>query len=72
MASQQRIYKVTNKTSGTQHLVRAVSQAVARSHVAKNVIEVDVASPDDTYRLATAGVMVEETSAGPVQKEIGE
>ncbi len=72
MASQQRIYKVTNKTSGNQHLVRAASQAIARSHVAKNVIEVAVASPDDTYRLATAGVMVEETTADAVQLELGE
>lgn len=68
----QRIYKVTNKTSGNQHLVRATTQAIARSHVAKNVIEVTVASPDDTYRLATAGVMVEETTDGPIQKELGE
>jgi hypothetical protein len=65
-----RIYKVTQ--DGKHRLVRANNQAMARSHVAKSTIEVAVATPDDTYQLATAGVVVEETTAGPVQKEIGE
>lgn len=65
-----RIYKVTH--NGKHHLVRANSQAVARSHVAKNTISVAVASPDDTYELAQAGVKVEETGAVPAQIEMGE
>lgn len=65
-----RIYKVTH--NGKHHLVRANSQAVARSHVAKHSITVAVASPDDTYELAQAGVKVEETGATPAQVEIGE
>ena len=66
----QRIYIV--KQGETKRLVRAASQAVARSHVAKSTISVEVASPDDTFELALAGVVVEETSLAAVQKEIGE
>lgn len=66
----QRIYIV--QQGETKRLVRAASQAVARSHVAKSTISVEVASPDDTFELALAGVAVEETSLAPVQKEIGE
>lgn len=65
-----RIYKVTH--NGKHHLVRANSQAVARSHVAKNSISVVVATPDDTYELAQAGVKVEEACFIPVQIEIME
>ena len=65
-----RIYKVTQE--GKHRLVRANTQAVARSHVAKSSIAVAVASPDDTYELAQLGVKVEETVDVPAQKEIGE
>jgi hypothetical protein len=65
-----RIYKVTH--DGKHRLVRASTQAMARSHVAKSSIEVVVASPDDTYELAQQGVKVEETGSAPAQKEIGE
>ena len=62
----QRIYIV--KQGETKRLVRAASQAVACSHVAKSTISVEVASPDDTFELALAGVVVEETSLAPVQR----
>jgi len=65
-----RIYKVTHNNE--HRLVRAASPAMARSHVARHSIMVAVASPDDTYELAQAGVKVEETGAVPAQKEIGE
>lgn len=65
----QRIYKV--QYNNESRLVRAVSPAAARNHVAKHSIDVCVASPDDTYALATAGVKVEETSDN-AQMEIGE
>lgn len=58
--------------NGTQRLVRASTAAAVRNHIAKDTIAVEVASPDDTYKLAQAGIKVEETSAGPVQVEIGE
>lgn len=70
MAANQRIYVVTQGES--RRLVRATNPAVARSHVAKSTILVDVASPSDTFELALAGVKVEETSTAPAQKEIGE
>lgn len=66
----QRIYRVTQ--GDVSRLVRATSQATARSHVAKDTITVEVASPTDTYELAIAGVKVEETGAVPAQMEIGE
>ncbi|MFN3375500.1 MAG: hypothetical protein ACK40S_02965 [Burkholderiaceae bacterium] len=65
----QRIYVVTH--NGARRLVRASTPAVARSHVAKSTISVEVASPDDTFELARAGVTVEETATTPAQKELG-
>ena len=66
----QRIYLV--QQGDTRRLIRAASQAVARSHVAKSTILVSVASPDDTFALAQAGAVVEETASVPAKKEIGE
>lgn len=66
----QRIYVATQGEA--KRLIRAANPAVARSHVAKSTISVEVASPDDTFELALAGVAVEETSLAPVQREIGE
>lgn len=63
----QRIYLV--QQGDTKRLIRANSQAVARSHVAKSTILVDVASPDDTFALAKAGVEVEETIAAPTTEQ---
>lgn len=65
-----RLYLAT--INGNQRLVRASNAAIVRNHIAKDTIAVEVASPDDTYRLAQAGIKVEETGAGPVQREIGE
>lgn len=53
-------------------LIRANTPATARSFVAKDTIQVSVASPDDTYELANKGVKVEDTTDQPVQLEIGE
>lgn len=50
----QRIYVVTQGEA--KRLIRAANPAVARSHVAKSTISVEVASPDDTFELALAGV----------------
>lgn len=66
----QRIYVVTQGEA--KRLIRAATPAVARSHVAKSTISVEVASPDDTFELALAGVAVENTSPAPAQMEIGE
>lgn len=66
----QRIYLAT--ANGNQRLVRASTAAAVRNLIAKDTIAVEVASPDDTYKLAQAGVKVEETTTGPVQTEIGE
>lgn len=66
----QRIYVVTQ--GDAKRLIRAANPAVARSHVAKSTISVEVASPDDTFELALAGVAVENTSPATAQMEIGE
>lgn len=65
-----RIYAV--KQGDTCRLIRATNPAVARSHVARNTISVRVATTDDVYEMAVAGVKVEEAVTGPVQMEIGE
>jgi hypothetical protein len=65
-----RIYKTIQ--GDTVRLVRANTPATARSFVAKDTIQVSVASPDDTYELATKGVKVEDTTDAPAQLEIGE
>ena len=65
-----RLYLAT--TNGAQRLVRASTAAAVRNLIAKDTIAVEVASPDDTYKLAQAGVKVEETTTGPGQMEVGE
>lgn len=66
----QRIYLVHQ--SGVDRLVRASNPNIARSFVARDTIQVSVAGQDDIYELAREGVTVEESSEGPVQKELGE
>ena len=55
-----------------KHLVRAATPASVRNHIAKEIIRVEVASPDDIYSLAKAGVPVQDTRQAPVQLEVGE
>jgi ribosome biogenesis SPOUT family RNA methylase Rps3 len=67
MATEQRIYKVTN---GDQtHLVQAVSQAQALRHVAGKTFSVDVAKAIDVAMLMGKGVTLETASviAEPAQ-----
>lgn len=68
----QRIYITTNKDTGSRRLVRASSQAVARSHIAKDLIGVEVANTDDVFELASSGAKVEETSSEQANRELGE
>lgn len=68
--AQQRIYLVTH--GDDKRLIRAISQANARNHIARNSIAVAVASQDDIVALISTGQKVEETSNEPVQLEIGE
>lgn len=70
MKPNQRIYLVTQ--GATARLVRATTPAVARSHVARTEFEVRVATQDDIVMAITDGSIVEETTEGPVQKELGE
>ncbi len=57
MATEQRIYKVTN--GGTTHLVQATSQAQALRHVAGKTFAVEVAKAVDVAQLMTKGCTVE-------------
>lgn len=57
MATEQRIYKVTNGDS--THLVQAVSQAQALRHVAGKTFSVDVAKAIDVAMLMGKGVTLE-------------
>lgn len=68
--AQQRIYLAAH--GDAKRLIRATSQANARNHIARNSITVAVASQDDIVALVSGGHKVEETSAEPVQTELGE
>lgn len=61
MATEQRIYKVTN--GDTTHLVQAASQAQALRHVAGKTFSVDVAKAIDVATLMSKGAKVETASA---------
>lgn len=59
-----RIYIVSH--AGIRRLIRAANQAAARSHAARSIIEVKVASVDESIELARQGVLVEDAAAGAV------
>lgn len=68
MATEQRIYKVTN--GDNTHLVQAVSQAQALRHVAGKTFSVDVAKAIDVAVLMGKGVVVEAASVIAEQTQI--
>jgi hypothetical protein len=68
MATEQRIYKVTN--GDNTHLVQAVSQAQALRHVAGKTFSVDVAKAIDVALLMGKGVTVETASVVAEQTQI--
>jgi hypothetical protein len=68
MATEQRIYKVTN--GDNTHLVQAVSQAQALRHVAGKTFNVDVAKAIDVAVLRGKGVTVETASVIAEQTQI--
>jgi hypothetical protein len=57
MATEQRIYKVTN--GGTTHLVQAASQAQALRHIAGKTFTVEVAKAIDVATHMGKGAVVE-------------
>ena len=65
-----RIYIATHGES--KRLIRANTPSAARNHIARDSITVKVASQDDLVKMVSAGRVVEETQAGPVQLEMGE
>ena len=72
MATEQRIYKVTN--GDKTYLVQAVSQAQALRHVAGRTFAVEVAKAIDVAQLMGKGVHVETASviAEQTQLNVGE
>jgi ribosome biogenesis SPOUT family RNA methylase Rps3 len=68
MATEQRIYKVTN--GDNTHLVQAVSQAQALRHVAGKTFSVDVAKAIDVAMLMGKGVTLETASVIAEQTQI--
>ncbi|CDN87380.1 hypothetical protein BN948_01802 [Hydrogenophaga intermedia] len=69
MATNTRPYVVTDKTSGTKRLVRATSQATARSHVARDRFAVEAASANDVLDLIATGVKAEDAAAEPQEAQ---
>lgn len=68
MATEQRIYKVTNGDS--THLVQAVSQAQALRHVAGKTFSVEVAKAIDVAVLMGKGAKLETASVVPEQGQM--
>lgn len=68
MATDQRIYKVTN--GDKTYLVQAVSQAQALRHVAGRVYSVEVAKAVDVAQLMSNGTSLEVASTIPEQSQI--
>lgn len=68
MATEQRIYKVTNGEN--THLVQAVSQAQALRHVAGKTFSVEVAKAIDVAMLMGKGVTLETASVIAEQAQI--
>ena len=68
--SKQRIYIA--KHGESKRLIRASTPAAARNHIARDSIMVDVASQDDLVEMISKGRVVEETTEGVVQMEMGE
>lgn len=68
MATEQRIYKVTNGDS--THLVQAVSQAQALRHVAGKTFSVEVAKAIDVAQCMSKGATVEVASVIAEQAQI--
>ena len=62
MTAPTRIYAVTNRETGFEHLIRATNQAQAVRHAARNQFTVDVATQDQLVELVAAGVKVEDSS----------
>jgi len=60
MATEQRIYKVTN--GDKIYLVQAASQAQALRHIAGKMFSVEVAKTIDVARLMSAGAKIEEAA----------
>ena len=68
MATEQRIYKVTN--GDKSYLVQASSQAQALRHIAGKHYTVDVAKAVDVAQLMGKGVQVETASVVPEQSQM--
>ena len=68
MATDQRIYKVTN--GDKTYLVQATSQAQALRHVAGRVYSVEVAKAVDVAHLMSNGIGLEVAATIPEQSQI--
>ena len=68
MATEQRIYKVTN--TDKSYLVQAVSQAQALRHVAGRQYVVEVAKAVDVAQLMSKGIQLEVASVASEQGQL--
>ena len=68
MATEQRIYKVTN--TDKSYLVQAVSQAQALRHVAGRQYAVEVAKAVDVAQLMSKGIQLEVASVASEQGQL--
>lgn len=64
-----RLYAVNEVSTGKTYLVEAFSQASARNHAARNAFAVSIPTNIEAFKLAQAGVKIEETDS-PEQLDI--
>ncbi len=63
MSSKKRPYRIVNEDTGAVHMVLAISQAQAVSHVARNLFTVTAASGMDVAQHAISGGKIEDAGA---------
>ncbi len=63
MSSKKRPYRIVNEDTGAVHMVLAISQAQAVSHVARNLFTVTAASGMDVAKHAIGGGTIEDAGA---------
>ena len=72
MSNKKRPYRIVNEDTGAEHMVLAISQAQAVSHVARNLFSVTAASGMDVANHAMAGGKIEDATTGASSQDSGD
>ncbi len=72
MKSQSRFYIVTIRHTAEKRLVKASGKHSARSHVAKDILDVHAAKLDELYELGLKGVLIEKAGESNLTNPVSE